>query len=94
MLPRATQGNDVGTQYASVIFAHTEEQRATALARVAALQSLLDAGAVKGLAGGRVATAVRPATTFYAAHEEHQRYLENNPRGYCNHMKRFQWPSA
>ena len=84
----------MGTQYASVIFAHTEEQRATALARVAKLQALLDIGAVKGLAGGRVATEVRPTTQFYAAHAEHQRYLENNPRGYCNHMRRFDWPSA
>ena len=82
----------MGTQYASVIFAHTPEQRAVAEARVARLQSLLDGGAVRGLAGGRVATQVRDATRFYAAGDEHQRYLELNPRGYCNHMKRFDWP--
>jgi peptide-methionine (S)-S-oxide reductase len=82
----------VGTQYASVIFAHTVEQRATAEARVAKLQALLDSAAVKGLAGGRVATQVRDATQFYAAGEEHQRYLALNPRGYCNHMRRFEWP--
>ena len=82
----------MGTQYASVIFAHTAVQRATAEARLAKLQALLDSGVVKGLAGGRVATQVRDATTFYAAGEEHQRYLELNPRGYCNHMRRFDWP--
>ena len=82
----------MGTQYASVIFAHTDEQRAVAESRVARLQALLDAGGVKGMAGRRVATQVRPATQFYAAGEEHQRYLENNPRGYCNHMRRFEWP--
>ena len=82
----------MGTQYASAIFAHTDEQRAVATSRLGKLQALLDAGAVKGLAGAKVATQVRPATTFYAAGDEHQRYLELNPRGYCNHMRRFSWP--
>jgi len=66
------QGNDVGTQYASVVFAHDEAQRATAEARVAKLQALLDAGGVRGLTGGRVQTHVRPATQFYAATDDHQ----------------------
>ena len=38
------QGNDKGTQYASVIFTHTAEQNKTARARVAALQKALDDG--------------------------------------------------
>ena len=84
------KGNDVGPQYASVIFAHTDEQSSVARARIGALQALLDAGSLRGgpgFAGKRVATEVRPANTFYAATEKHQRYLEANPRGYCNHMK-------
>jgi peptide-methionine (S)-S-oxide reductase len=83
------QGNDAGPQYASAVFAHTDAQRDATQARVAALQALLDAGTLSGgpgFAGKRVATAVRPAGVFHPAHEEHQRYLERNPRGYCNHF--------
>jgi peptide-methionine (S)-S-oxide reductase len=34
------------------------------------------------------------AFAFYAADDDHQRYLENNPYGYCNHFIRFPvWPT-
>jgi peptide-methionine (S)-S-oxide reductase len=83
------QGNDRGTQYASAIFTHTEEQRAVAAKRIGSLQSLLESGSLSGAGFGArtVATAVRPAGAFYPAEEAHQRYLERNPGGYCNHMK-------
>lgn len=38
-------------------------------------------------------TDIRPRTTFYAAHAEHQEYLAKNPNGYCNHKIKFSiWP--
>jgi peptide-methionine (S)-S-oxide reductase len=87
------QGNDMGPQYASVIFTHTAEQAETARATIAKLQKLIDTGAISpGFLGQKVQTAVRPANTFYPAHDAHQRYLEANPTGYCNHRKRFTWP--
>ncbi len=57
------------SQYRSVIFTHTEEQRRTALNRIAELN-----------ASGRwpqpIVTQVAPATTFWRAEEYHQRYME------------------
>lgn len=91
------QGNDVGEQYSSVIFAHTEAQHAAATERIAALQALLDGKRLEGgagFAGTRVVTQVRPAAAFYPAEEAHQRYLERKPGGYCNHFVRFKWPSS
>ena len=87
------QGNDAGPQYASVIFTHTPEQAEVAKARIGALQKLLDDGTIRpGFLGPRVTTAVRPAHDFYVAEDYHQKYLEANPNGYCNHRKRFSWP--
>lgn len=85
------QGNDSGSQYASVIFAHDETQRETAEKVVRKVQGALDAGTIKAYAGGTVATRVEDATTFYPAHEAHQKYLEKKPEGYCNHRRRFRW---
>jgi len=31
------------------------------------------------------------ANEYYSAEEYHQRYLERQPGGYCNHRKRFSW---
>mmetsp|Transcript_33243 Transcript_33243/g.83783 ORF Transcript_33243/g.83783 Transcript_33243/m.83783 type:complete len:280 (+) Transcript_33243:92-931(+) len=89
------QGNDVGTQYASVIFVANEEQREVADKVIKELDARLAAGAIKfsrrPFANKTVTTHVADASTFYAAHEEHQRYLEANPSGYCNHGIRFKW---
>lgn len=87
------QGNDRGTQYASVIFAHSDEQMATANKVKAEVQALLAAGklAGAGFRGGSVSTAVVKANEYYSAEEYHQRYLERQPGGYCNHRKRFSW---
>lgn len=86
------QVNDVGTQYASTIFAYDKDQKEIALRVKAELQQLVDAGKVKYF-GKTVHTAIEDATVFYPAHEEHQEYLDKNPDGYCNHFYRFKaWP--
>lgn len=90
------QGGDLGTQYASVIYAYTQEQLDIANRVKAELQSHLDRGTITtSYANKQVSTDVRMATTFYPAHTEHQAYLDKNPDGYCNHRIRFkEWPSA
>ena len=71
------QGADVGTQYRSVIFTHSDAQRQTAEAVVKEI-----AGAK--LYGGKVVTEIAPAPDFYPAEPEHDRYFERNPyAGYC-----------
>jgi peptide-methionine (S)-S-oxide reductase len=62
------QGNDVGTQYRSVIFYHSPEQKAVA-------EEIVEAPMV---------TAIEPAGTFWVAEDYHQDYLANNPnQPYC-----------
>ena len=72
------QGNDVGTQYRSVIFTVDDEQAATAeRTKVAFGASLEDAGY------GDVTTEVVPLDHFFYAEPYHQQYLHKNPGGYC-----------
>jgi peptide-methionine (S)-S-oxide reductase len=72
------QGNDVGTQYRSAIYAFSPAQRAAAEASRAAFQDrLTDAGF------GRVTTEIADAPPFYYAEDYHQQYLHKNPDGYC-----------
>lgn len=71
------QGHDVGTQYRSAIFYHTDEQRDIAKAVIAEL-------AAEGLWDNPVTTQVVPAANFYPAEEYHQHYFERNPnQPYC-----------
>lgn len=87
------QGNDAGTQYASVIYCYDQQQFDIATRVKAELQTLLDGRKLNCYSGRTVTTDIRMSTTFYAAHKEHQDYLMANPRGYCNHRVRFeQWP--
>lgn len=68
---RDRQGNDAGPQYRSVIFTHSDEQKAVAEEMIKEL-------------GPAVVTEVRPATTFYQAEDYHQEYFRKNPdQGYC-----------
>lgn len=71
------QGADVGTQYRSVIFYHTDEQR-----RIAeAYKAKLDAS---GAFRAPLVTEIVPATAFYAAEDYHQDYYaQNGEQGYC-----------
>lgn len=89
------QGNDTGTQYASVIFAHDDEQFNIATSLKAELQTALDCGMVKCYKSKVVTTDIRRATTFYEAKTDHQDYLAKNPNGYCNHRIRLkEWPDV
>jgi peptide-methionine (S)-S-oxide reductase len=71
------QGNDVGSQYRSVIFTHDETQRKTAEALIADLTT-------QKIWPDPIVTAVSPAPTFWRAEDYHQNYYANNPhQGYC-----------
>lgn len=71
------QGNDVGTQYRSAIFYHDQAQHEAAEAIV---KELNDSRAF----GQPLVTEVVPATRFYPAEDEHQRYFEKAPyTPYC-----------
>ena len=72
------QGNDVGTQYRSAVYADGEDQMAEALAGRDAY------GRALGSAGrGAVTTEIAPAGEYYLAEDYHQQYLHKNPGGYC-----------
>ena len=71
------QGNDVGTQYRSVIFYHTDQQREQAQKRK---EDLNEAGAWDT----PIVTDIVPSTVFYKAEDYHQNYYRTNPnQGYC-----------
>ncbi|MFI8039510.1 peptide-methionine (S)-S-oxide reductase, partial [Acinetobacter baumannii] len=69
------QGNDIGTQYRSVIYYFNEEQKQAAEHTIQTLKDDdLD-----------IVTELSPAPTFYPAEDYHQNYYEKNPsQGYCN----------
>lgn len=72
------QGNDVGTQYRSGIYAFSPEQKQQAEASREAYQARL------GKAGyGPITTEIIDAPEFYFAEDYHQQYLAKNPNGYC-----------
>jgi peptide-methionine (S)-S-oxide reductase len=69
------QGNDVGTQYRSVIYTTSSEQEATARHVMAEMANVWDAPIV---------TALTPAETWYRAEDYHQDYFRQHPlQGYC-----------
>jgi peptide-methionine (S)-S-oxide reductase len=72
------QGNDVGTQYRSAIFAESDTQLEEARASRDAYQQ-----ALTGRGFGAITTEVAPAPPFFYAEEYHQQYLAKNPEGYC-----------
>lgn len=72
------QGADVGTQYRSTIYTHSDAQRSAALA------SRDDYAAALSTNGfGAITTEIREAPPFFYAEEYHQQYLAKNPAGYC-----------
>jgi peptide-methionine (S)-S-oxide reductase len=72
------QGNDVGTQYRSGIYASDEAQKRAAEASRASYQKELERGGY-----GTITTEIVPAPEFYYADDYHQQYLAKNPDGYC-----------
>jgi peptide-methionine (S)-S-oxide reductase len=74
------QGNDIGTQYRSVILTTSDEQARTARDSLARYQSALAAAG-----HGAITTTVEPLGELYYAEDEHQQYLAKHPDGYCNH---------
>jgi peptide-methionine (S)-S-oxide reductase len=71
------QGADVGTQYRSAIFTHSDAQKATAQALIAELTA-------DKAWGDPIVTQVAPLDTFYPAEAYHQEYFARNPyQGYC-----------
>lgn len=72
------QGNDVGTQYRSVIYCTTPEQLDEAMARKQAFQAELTKAGL-----GDITTEIEQAPTVYFAEAYHQQYLAKNPEGYC-----------
>lgn len=72
------QGNDMGTQYRSAIYTHSEAQARAAEASKRAYQAALSK---RGY--GEITTEIKPAGEFYFAEGYHQQYLAKNPGGYC-----------
>lgn len=74
------QGNDIGTQYRSVIFYHSQEQEETARKLIAELDA-------QHLWPSPIVTQISPAPTFYRAEDYHQQYFRNHPgQGYCAYV--------
>ena len=72
------QGNDIGTQYRSVIYCDNDEALQTARA------TANDYGCALGEDGrGQVSTEIEAAGNFYYAEDYHQQYLHKVPNGYC-----------
>ncbi len=70
------QGNDIGTQYRSVVFYTTQEQKDTAHKLIAEIDT--------STSGDRVTTEVVPLDVFYPAEDYHKDYFQKNPdRAYC-----------
>src|SRR5437764_7218397 len=72
------QGNDVGTQYRSAIYAYSDAQRAAAEASRDRYQERLRAEGY-----GEITTEIGDAPPFYYAEDYHQQYLHKVPNGYC-----------
>jgi peptide-methionine (S)-S-oxide reductase len=72
------QGNDVGTQYRSVIYTTTPEQQA-----VAEQSRTVYGDRLRQARHGAITTEIHAAGPFYFAEDYHQQYLAKNPDGYC-----------
>ena len=69
------QGNDEGTQYRSVIYYFSEEQKQQSVEMIESFKAM----------DLNIVTELSPSPTFYAAEEHHQNFFEKNPaQGYCN----------
>ena len=72
------RGNDIGTQYRSVIFCDNESDKVIAQNSLEHYQNaLLDSGY------GNITTEIKVEKGYFLAEEYHQQYLDKNPNGYC-----------
>ena len=82
------QGNDVGTQYRSIILTTDDPQRVAAEASRTMYQERLSAAGF-----GAITTEIVPLGAFYYAEDYHQQYLDKVPGGYCpNHSTGVKLP--
>lgn len=72
------QGNDLGSQYRSVIYCQDAQQLVETIESAAAYEAKLVAQGYPG-----ISTEMREAPAFYYAEDYHQQYLAKNPGGYC-----------
>ncbi len=72
------QGNDLGTQYRSVIYTYTDAQAEAVETSRATYQAALTAAGY-----GEITTEIKAAPAFYYAEHYHQQYLAKVPNGYC-----------
>lgn len=71
------QGNDVGSQYRSVVFFHSKEQKEVA-------ERIKKEFNLKKIYDSPIVTAIEPLTNYYPAEQYHQNYYKDNPnQGYC-----------
>lgn len=76
------QGNDVGTQYRSAIFYHSEEQKEIAAAYMKQLDE-------SGIFSGKIVTTLEPLSEYYPAEGYHQNYFnQNGSQPYCQFVVR------
>jgi peptide-methionine (S)-S-oxide reductase len=78
------QGNDIGSQYRSVVFYTTQEQKSEAL-----LTKEIYEKAIKSEGFNSITTEIIPASDhiYFEAEDYHQKYLKKNPNGYDCHAR-------
>lgn len=72
------QGNDIGTQYRSIVLVNNDYQL-----RIANELRLVYQAKLTEADFGEITTIIEPLETFYPAEEYHQDYIAKNPNGYC-----------
>lgn len=83
------QGNDRGFQYSSWVFCDDDEQFKIVEKVRSELQEAIDQKRVRTFTTKKVETQICDLKEFTPADEDHQRYLEKHPNGYCNHRIRM-----
>jgi methionine-S-sulfoxide reductase len=78
------QGNDIGSQYRSIIFYNDAEEREIA-------EKLVNEMNAAAFLPGKIVTEIIPAQPFYEAETHHQDYLVKYPNGYTCHFIRQSW---
>ena len=72
------QGNDIGSQYRSVIYTNNEEDLNLARTTLETYQQEISRAGF-----GPITTELKVLNDYYLAEEYHQQYLQKNPNGYC-----------